>query len=243
MSWTTGIHAVEIAIEENRQDVAEVWLVKSDNPGAARRRIRQKAEDNGISIRFVSDDQMRRAVETVHHQGVAARVETFTYAEESSLYASPGEPSLLVALDGVQDPHNLGAVLRSACAFGADGVVIPKHRAAGVTTAVRKVSTGAADRIAVSMVTNLAKFLERAKEHGYWVYGTVVDGGEPVGRVEFADRAVLVLGSEANGVRKGVQGRCDVEVTLPIVQMESLNVSVAAGVFLYEWRRQRGEAG
>jgi 23S rRNA (guanosine2251-2'-O)-methyltransferase len=240
MSWTTGIHAVETALEEKTDEVAELWLVQSSNPGPARRRLKRKAEDLQLDIRMVSDDQMRRAVGDVHHQGVAARVDEFEYADEAAVYAEQGKSSLIIALDGVQDPHNLGAVLRSACALGADAVVIPKHRAAPVTPAARKVSTGASERIPVAMVTNMAKFLGRAKEEGYWIYGTVVEGGELLGSVEFADRTVLVFGSEANGVRRGVKSRSDMEVTLSLEEMESLNVSVAAGIFMYEWRSQHG---
>lgn len=240
MSWIIGIHAVEVALEEKPGEVAEIWLVKSDNPGTARRRIRQKCEALAIDIRFVSDDQLSRAVDSSSHQGVAARVDEFSYAAEADLFAEPGASSLIIALDGVQDPHNLGAVLRSACALGADAVVIPKHRAAPVTPTVRKVSSGAAERIAVCVVTNMAKFLGRAKDEGYWIYSTVVDGGSVLAKAEFADRAVLVFGSEANGVRRGVQAQADVEVTLPLKEMESLNVSVAAGIFMYEWYRQHG---
>lgn len=238
MSWTTGIHAVEVALEEKSDEVAEIWLVKSDNPGAARRRIREKAAKLAIDVRFVSDEQLRRAVDNTSHQGVAARVKEFSYATEDSVFAEPGARSLIIALDGVQDPHNLGAVLRSACALGADAVVIPKHRAAPVTPAVRKVSSGASERIAVCVVTNMAKFLGRAKDQGYWNYSTVVEGGSSLSTTEFAERTVLVFGSEANGVRRGVQAQADVEVTLPLKEMESLNVSVAAGIFMYEWYRQ-----
>lgn len=240
MSWTTGIHAVETALDDFPDEVAEMWLVQSDNPGAARRRLKRKAEQRSIDIRMVSDDQLRRAAGDVQHQGVAARVTTFQYAAEQEVLVDDNGQSLIVALDGVQDPHNLGAVLRSACAFGADAVVIPKHRAASVTAAVRKVSTGAASRLPVVQVTNIAKFLGRTKACGYWVYGTIVDGGESLDRVDFADRSVLVFGSESNGLRKGVLSRVDMQVTLSIEEMESLNISVAAGVFMYEWRRQRG---
>lgn len=239
MSWTAGIHAVETTLRDAPDEVAEVWFVRSDNPGAARRRIREQVDELNLRVRMVSDDQMRRAVgQRTNHQGVAARVESFTYATEDSVLETAGESALIVALDGVQDPHNLGAVLRSACAMGAHAVVIPQHRAASVTTAVRKVSAGATERIPVAQVTNVAKFLDAAKEAGFWTYGTIVAGGDPVHRTSFAERTVLVLGSEANGIRKGVEKRLDAKVTLPMDGLESLNVSVAAGIFVYEWWRQ-----
>ena len=144
-----------------------------------------------------------------------------------------------LVLDEVQDPHNLGAVIRSALGLGASGIILPKHRSVGVTPAVSKVAVGAETSLPVAQVTNLARFLEHAREAGFWVYGATASGSEALGQVEFAERTVLVLGSERRGIRPNVASRCDVEVAIPLGEIESLNVSVAAGILMWEWARQR----
>ncbi len=238
MPWTWGVHAVETVLREAPDQVMELWLVQSRRPGEARTRVRSVAEQAGVRFRLVTDAQLRAAVGDVAHQGVAARVSDFEYADEDTLLALEG-PCLLVALDEVQDPHNLGAIIRTACGLGASGVVIPRHRSASVTPAVRKVSAGATSRLPVARVTNLSRFLAQARDRGFWVYGAVVDGGERVPGVALADRAVLVVGSEGAGLRRGVREQCDVVVTLPSGGVESLNVSVAAALLIWEWARAR----
>ena len=236
MPWTYGIHSVETLLDDAPETVQELWLVQSRRPGDARTRVLDRAREMGIRFRLVTDQQLRGAVGEVTHQGVAARVLEFDYTPEEDLLVRPGR-SLIVVLDEVQDPHNLGSIMRSACAFGATGVVIPRHRAATVTAAVRKVAAGAASRLPVARVVNVARFLEQAKSAGFWTYGAVVAEGVAAWEVDFADRTVLVLGSEGKGLRPAVRAGCDVAVTLPMEGVESLNVSVAAGMFLYEWRR------
>ena len=235
-SWSYGVRAVESLLTQDAGEVQEVWLVRSDRPGPARRRVQELAESARVRVRLVSDEQLRRVLGEVHHQGVAARVAAYVYADEARLLAEAPERALIVALDGVQDPHNLGAIIRSAVGLGAYAVVIPRHRSASVTPAVRRVSTGAVDRIPVARVTNLARFLVQSRDAGFWSYATVVGGGEPVSAVSFGARSVLVMGAEGEGVRDGVLRASDVRVTLPLEGVESLNVSVAAGIFLYAWR-------
>lgn len=237
MSWVWGIHAVESLLSDAPESVEEVWVVKARKPGKARERVLDAARTQRIRFRLVEDGALRRAVGDVTHQGVAARTAEFQYAEAETLLA-PG-PAMVLVLDGVQDPHNLGAILRTACALGVRGVVIPKHRAVGVTSTVRKVAVGAEQRIPVAQVTNVSRFLEATAEVGFWRYAAMVDEGEKLPELSFAERTVLVLGSEGSGVRRNVRAHCDGAVTLPLEAMESLNVSVAAGVMLYEWRRQR----
>lgn len=238
MPWTYGIHAVETVLTSEPESVQEVWLVKSRRPSAPRSRVRELAEARGVRFRLVNDQQLRGAVGDVVHQGVAARVDDFAYAEAEPLLAEPGA-GMLVVLDEVQDPHNLGAVLRTARGLGARGVVIPRHRSASVTATVRKVAAGAASTLPVARVANLSRFLEDAREAGWWAYAGVAEGGAVPSSVELADRALLVLGSEQKGVRPSVLEKCDVPVTLPIEGVESLNVSVAAALLMYEWSRQR----
>jgi 23S rRNA (guanosine2251-2'-O)-methyltransferase len=241
MPWTYGIHPVESLLEADADGVLEIWMVESRRPGPARERLREQIEKLGVRIRMVTDEQLRTAVGDGNHQGIAARTGEYEYADETSLLAESG-PGLIVVLDEVQDPHNLGAVLRTARAFGVRGVVIPKHRAASVTAAVRKVAAGAASSIAVARVVNVARFLEDARDAGYWAYGAVATGGQRPTTAKLDGRCVLVLGSEQKGIRANVLERCDVQVTLPIEGVESLNVSVAAGVLIYEWARQAGRA-
>lgn len=236
MSWVYGIQAVESVLEEEPERVMELWIVASRNPGPARGRIRDRAEKLGVRFRMVRDEQLRRAVGEGVHQGVAARLSEFGYVEASEVLAPASQKrSLIVVLDRVQDPRNLGAVMRTAQAFGADGMVIPKHRAAAVTAAAQKVAAGAAARLKVARVTNLSRFLEEAKEAGYWVYGAVVAGGQPLGEASFADRSVLLFGAEADGVRQKLEEKCDAHVTLELPGLESLNVSVAAGIVIHHW--------
>lgn len=237
-SWTFGIRAVESAIESAAVDVEELWI-QSAAFGTARARVWAQAEAAGLRIREVDAGRLERLLgDDANHQGVAARLTAFTYADVDEVLGKEG-PQLIVVLDEVQDPHNLGAILRSAVGLGASAVVIPKHRAVGVTPTVRKVSTGAAEKIPVVRATNLARFLEQAQAAGFWIYGTVVDEGEALDQVEFSDRAVLVMGSEGSGMRPLIRRGCDRLIHLPIDGVESLNVSVACGIFLYAWRRQR----
>jgi 23S rRNA (guanosine2251-2'-O)-methyltransferase len=238
MSWMWGIHAVESMLNSSPESVDELWLVKSRKPGAARERVLDLAVAMGVRYRLVEDAQLRKAVGDVVHQGVAARASEFSYADPSELLAVGG-PSCIVVLDGVQDPHNLGAILRTACGLGVTGVVIPRHRAASVTSTVRKVAVGAEQRIAVSQVANLSRFLEAAEKAEFWRYAAVSEGGEAIPGIELAERTVLVLGAESTGVRPNVRAHCDVSVTLPLSGVESLNVSVAAALMIYEWARPR----
>lgn len=237
MSWVWGIHAVESLLTDSPETVEEVWVVKARKPGRARERVLDAARSQRVRFRLVEDGALRRAVGDVTHQGVAARTAEFSYADPETLLG-PGD-ALVLVLDGVQDPHNLGAILRTACALGVRGVVIPKHRAVGVTPTVRKVAVGAEQRIPVAQVTNVSRFLERAADAGFWRYAAMVDEGERLQELAFPERAVLVMGSEGSGVRRNVRAHCDGAVTLPLEGMESLNVSVATGVMVYEWRRQR----
>ncbi len=239
MSWTFGIHAVESLLETSSERVQEVWFVKSRKPGSSRSRLRDRAQDLGLRFRMVDDDQMRRAVGDVTHQGVAARVSEFDYTDETALLSVEG-PALIVALDEVTDPHNLGAVIRSVAALGGIGVVIPRHRSASVNPTVRKVAVGAENHVKISQVTNLGRFLLAAKDAGFWVYGAAGDGSESISDLELSERSVLVMGSEGRGLRHGVITKCDVQVSIPIEKVESLNVSVATSILVWEWARRHG---
>jgi len=177
---------------------------------------------------------------TRDHQGVVARVEPFRYADAYELAA--GEP-LLVALDQVTDPRNLGAVIRSAEGAGATGVILPAHNSARVTPAVARSSAGAVEHLPVAVVANLARYLNEVKGPRLWVWGAAADGS-PMAEADLSGGLTLVFGAEGKGLRPLVRKACDGMVAIPLAgQVESLNVSVAAAVLLYEAKRQRGAAG
>jgi 23S rRNA (guanosine2251-2'-O)-methyltransferase len=174
---------------------------------------------------------------------VVAVVADFRYATLEDLLAAAGasgRPPLLVVLDGVEDPHNLGAIIRSAHALGAHGVVIPKDRAVGVTAAAAKASAGAVERCPVTRVTNVTKTLEILKEAGVWSVALVPDGDRPLAELDLRGPTALVLGSEGEGIRPLVRKTCDLSGTIPMTgDIESLSVSASAAVALYEAARQR----
>ncbi|MHA7133548.1 23S rRNA (guanosine(2251)-2'-O)-methyltransferase RlmB [Oerskovia turbata] len=202
------------------------------------------ASGRGYNILEVTKTELDRMTDGSVHQGVAIQVPPYEYAEPDDLLDrahEAGEPPLIVALDGVTDPRNLGAVLRSAGAFGAHGVLVPERRAAGVTASAWKVSAGAAARVPVARATNLVRTLTELKSAGCFVVG--LDGGGPVavGELPYGkDPLVLVVGSEGKGLSRLVRETCDVVASIPILSdVESLNAGVAAGISLYEVARLR----
>lgn len=184
-------------------------------------------------------EELERMCGSPDHQGVVAEVDPYPYAGPAELLR--GEGSLLVALDQVQDPHNLGAVCRSAEFAGAAGVVVPERRAAAVTAVACKASAGAVEHLAVAHVRNLADWLADAKAAGFWIWGADAEADSPPWEVDLEGPTVLVLGGEGKGLRPRVAAACDGLVALPRGgQVESLNVSAAAAALLFEARRQRG---
>jgi 23S rRNA (guanosine2251-2'-O)-methyltransferase len=185
-------------------------------------------------------EELERLCGSSEHQGVVAEVDPYPYADPTRLLHE--EDGLVVALDQVQDPHNLGAVCRAAEVAGAAGVVIPERRAASVTAAACKASAGAVEHLPVARVRNLADWLAAAKERGAWAYGASAEAERRYTDVDWSGRAVLVLGSEGSGLRRRVAESCDELVTIPTAgRVGSLNASVAAAVILFEVRRQRAE--
>jgi len=183
-------------------------------------------------------EELERLCGSPDHQGVVAEVAPYPYADPSGLLEA--DDALIVVLDQVQDPHNLGAVCRAAEVAGAAGVVIPERRAASVTPAACKASAGAVEHLPVARVRNVADWLAKAKEAGAWVYGAAAEAQRPYSDVEWSGRAVLALGSEGSGLRPRVADSCDELISIPVAgRVESLNASVAAAVILFEARRQR----
>jgi 23S rRNA (guanosine2251-2'-O)-methyltransferase len=185
-------------------------------------------------------EELERLCGSPDHQGVVAEVDPYPYADPSTLLQP--EDALVVVLDQIQDPHNLGAVCRAAEVAGASGVVIPERRAASVTPAACKASAGAVEHLPVARVRNVADWLAEAKEAGAWVYGAAADAERSYTDVDWSGRAVLALGSEGSGLRPRVAESCDQLISIPVAgQVESLNASVAAAVILFEARRQRAD--
>jgi 23S rRNA (guanosine2251-2'-O)-methyltransferase len=185
-------------------------------------------------------EELERLCGSPEHQGVVAEVDPYPYADPSSLFEGDDGQGLVIALDQVQDPHNLGAVCRVAEVGGTSGVVIVERRAASVTPAACKASAGAVEHLAVARVRNLADWLADAKQSGAWIYGAAADAPKRYTELDWVGRAVLVLGSEGKGLRPRVGSRCDELVSIPTKgRIGSLNVSVAAAVILFEAVRQR----
>jgi len=213
------------------REVLEVW--------ATERAV--AAEDWLAELRpkTKTERELSEAASTRDHQGVVAWCEPYRYADAHELAATPRP--LLVCLDQVSDPQNLGAVCRSAEGAGATGVILPAHGSARVTAAVCKASAGAVEHVPVAVVTNLARFVSEAKGPELWAWAAVGDGGQPMWEADLSGGVALVLGAEGRGLRPLVRRACDAAVAIPLYgRAESLNVSVAAGVLLYEARRQRG---
>ncbi|HHH35788.1 MAG TPA: 23S rRNA (guanosine(2251)-2'-O)-methyltransferase RlmB [Gammaproteobacteria bacterium] len=238
-----GIHAVAAALRERPAAVRELCLAApARNPRL--QRLRQAAEAAGVTIRQVPRETLDALAGGLRHQGVMARLDENCRERGESglerLLDSLAESPLLLVLDGVQDPHNLGACLRSAEAAGAHAVIVPRDRAAGLTPVARKVACGAAERLPFIQVTNLARTLRRLRDRGLWIVGAAGDAPRSLYDTDLRGPLVLVLGAEGRGLRRLTREHCDFLVAIPMAAgAESLNVSVAAGVCLFEARRQR----
>jgi 23S rRNA (guanosine2251-2'-O)-methyltransferase len=227
-----GVRPVIEALRGGRRKVIEVL----DATGNAQ--VAQAAKAAAVPVHKVSQQRVAELAAGAVHQGIVARVSPYPYVELKDLLSTP--VPLVVVLDGVTDPHNLGAVLRVADAAGASGVVIPKDRAAGVTAAAVKASAGASEHVPVARVTNLRRAVDQMQRAGLWVYAAEVRG-TPYGDLDLTVPTGLVLGSEGRGVRRLVREGCDGAISIPMLgAVGSLNVSVAAALLLYEARRQRG---
>jgi 23S rRNA (guanosine2251-2'-O)-methyltransferase len=237
-----GLHAIGAVIERAPERLLELWMV-TDRDDARVRALTQRAGAIGMRVQFVSSDSLSKLVGDVTHQGVVAALRPSKPWDEHDLMASlsrDGDMPLLLVLDGVTDPHNLGACLRTADAAGVHAVVIPKDRSATVDGVVRKVAAGAAEFVPVVAVTNLARTLDGLKRQGVWVVGTDGEADQTLYGADLKRPLALVLGAEGAGMRRLTRERCDFVVRIPLGGwVESLNVSVAAGVALFEARRQR----
>jgi 23S rRNA (guanosine2251-2'-O)-methyltransferase len=242
MDRFTGIHAVREALEAG--SVFDRILIAKGRQDSRVEQIVQLARERGVSVRFEDRGQLDRVANTRDHQGVvaiaAARAATKLEDILARANQSRGQMGLVVLLDGVEDPHNLGAVIRTALAAGAHGVIIPERRAAGLTDTVARASAGALAHLPVAKVTNLARTMEELKEAGYWLVGLDEEGQKNYTEVDYSSPTGIVMGSEGKGLHELTRKRCDFVVSLPTTgPVKSLNVSVATGIVLFEAIRQR----
>lgn len=233
--WIYGRQVVRMALDA----AARRGLSRLAVTAAAAKALNLGRSGGGPPVDLVDAGELDRLTGSREHQGAAALVSVFRYAEPDEVLTG----DLIVALDEVSDPRNLGAVARSALAAGASGLVVPRHRSAAVTPAAVKASAGATELLPIVRVTNLVAFLRQAKDGGFWVYGAAGNTDRSYLNLDLRVRSALVFGSEGHGLRRLVAETCDQLAAIPMnASVDSLNVSVAAAVFLFEARRQRASA-
>ncbi len=239
-----GIHPVRVLLQRSPQRVRQVWLSSSRDAASRLQELRSLALQAQVAVVDADDAELDRLADGERHQGVivelAPRAGDPETQLEEALESLGAVPPLLLVLDGVTDPHNLGACLRSADAAGVAAVIVPRDRAAGLTPVVRKVAAGAAETVPLVQVVNLARTLRELKERGVWLIGTADDAPRTLYDLDLRGPTALVLGSEGEGMRRLTREACDELVSIPMAgAVESLNVSVATGVALFEAVRQR----
>ncbi|NCB32347.1 MAG: 23S rRNA (guanosine(2251)-2'-O)-methyltransferase RlmB [Erysipelotrichia bacterium] len=224
-----GKNVVRQILTDEQGQAEQIYLVSHDV------QIEDLARKKRIPVRMVDRRALDKMTRSDHHQGIAAEIKDYrTYSIAELTAAKKGTYGLLILLDELEDPHNLGAILRTADACGADGVIFKKDRAVGLTPAVAKVSAGAIDTVKCAAVTNLSRTIEELKKEGWWVVGTAMDG-EDYRSLKYDFNTVLVIGNEGKGISRLVREKCDYVVTLPMRgKIQSLNASVSAGILMYE---------
>ena len=240
-----GRHTVLAALE-NRRSLNRIWMIPQLQSDNRFQKGLSVAKANGTLIDRVSNRRLDQIAPGTNHQGIVAQVSPYEYQELSELIdrakAASSEPVIVMA-EGLSDPHNLGAIIRTSEAIGVRGLILPQRRAVGITSTVMKVAAGALETFPVARVVNLNRALEELKQAGFWIYGTSATAEQPLYTVKFGGAIVLVVGSEGQGLSRLVEQGCDVLVSIPLVgQTPSLNVSVATGMALYEIYRQRQSA-
>jgi 23S rRNA (guanosine2251-2'-O)-methyltransferase len=231
----SGVHPVREALRAGRC-LDKVLIAK----GAASPRLQEIIDfcrEHRIPVRFEGRDALDRIAQAASHQGIVAFGAAHSYVDLETVAESA---KLLVILDGVEDPHNLGAIIRTAHAAGVDAVVLPERRSAPLTETVDRAAAGALEYLPVARITNVSQTLEQLKQSNFWIYGLDERGSENYESVSYSSPAALVLGGEGKGLHQHVQKHCDVLVRIPMAgAVSSLNVSVAAGVVLFDWRRKQ----
>lgn len=235
-----GFHAVHAALEDAHDKPFEILIAQGRNDERVKA-IQKLAASLSVRTRTVPRSELDLKAPGLRHQGVLAFVPEKGFDSEDSLYRQAEPDHLLLVLDGVQDPHNLGACLRTAEAAGVTAVIIPKDRSSGLTAVARKAAAGSAERVPLVAVTNLSRTLQRLQELGYWMTGLAGEATETLYQVDLTGPTVLVMGAEGEGLRRLTRESCDRLVRIPMRgKAESLNVSAATAVCLFEAFRQRG---
>jgi len=238
---TYGRHAVLAALKSDRQ-INRIWLTDTLMGHGQFYPLIKEAKANGTIIDEVDSRRLSSLTQGGNHQGIAAQVAPYVYWDLQELItrAQQIQDPVIVIADGIEDPHNLGAIIRTAEALGVQGIIIPQRRAAGITSTVMKVATGALENMAIARVVNLNQAITKLKEAGFWIYGTTADTDTLLHQTNFSGSVGLVVGSEGKGLSQLTEKNCDQLVAIPLVgQTPSLNASVAAAIALYEVFRQR----
>jgi 23S rRNA (guanosine2251-2'-O)-methyltransferase len=242
--YVYGVNPVLESLRAHAERVERLFVTEGQLAAKAAAEIFSRARDAGIRVERVPRERLAALADGGVHQGVVAELRGFEYAELEDLLEAAeesGRPPLLVVLDGIQDPHNFGAIIRSAHALGAHGVVIAKDRAVPVTGVVAKASAGAVEHCPIARVVNLSRALEELKEAGVWIAAADPHSNEPMWGARLDGPLAVVVGAEGAGVRQGVLEHCDFRLQIPMLgQVGSLNASVSAAILLYEAARQRG---
>lgn len=244
MDLIIGKNPVFEALKSGRE-INKIWVAEGSQRGQMQPII-QLAKDMGIMVQYVPKKKMDQ-LSAGNHQGVIAQVAAYRYYDIDDLFKKAeerGEAPFFIILDELEDPHNLGSIMRTADAVGAHGIIIPKRRAVGLTATVAKASTGAIEYIPVARVTNLARTVDELKERGIWIFGTDAKGEQDYRQLDGVIPLALVIGSEGKGMSRLLRDKCDVLVRLPMIgHVTSLNASVAASLLMYEVYRKRHPLG
>lgn len=239
--WIAGKHSVLEALRAGRS-INKVWIAEQTRKSDAQP-IMDEAKAAGVIVQFADKRKLDQMAGGVQHQGIVAQAAAYAYAEPEELLAAAarkGEPPLLLLLDEIEDPHNLGSMLRTAECTGVHGVIIPKRRAVGLTSTVSKTSAGAVEYVPVARVTNMAQTIDALKKQGVWIAGAAGEADDEAFDADLTLPLALVIGNEHKGLGRLIRDKCDFLVKLPMVgRIHSLNASVAAGVLMYEALRQR----
>ena len=237
-----GRHSVLALLEGDRQ-IDRLWLISSLKRDRKFSSLLQQAKERGAIIDEVAPQRLNLLTSQANHQGIVAQVAPYTYWELKALLSqakSETDSPVIVIADGIEDPHNLGAIIRTAEAMGVKGLIIPQRRAVGVTATVMKVAAGALENLPIARVVNLSKTLEKLKESGFWIYGTSAQSSRLIHNISFSGAIGLVVGSEGKGLSSLVERHCDELVAIPLEgKTPSLNASVATAIAIYEIFRQK----
>lgn len=237
-----GRHSV-LAILQGERQINRIWLISSVKSDRRFRELLQQVKKRGTIIDEVTPQRLDTLTQQGNHQGIAAQIAPYRYWELDALIARAKQETdspVIIIADSIEDPHNLGSIVRTAEAMGIQGLIIPQRRAVGVTATVMKVAAGALENLPIARVVNLSKTLEKLKESGFWIYGTTAESGKLLHKINFSGAIGLVVGSEGNGLSSLVERHCDELVAIPLWgKTPSLNASVATAIVIYEVCRQK----